>query len=67
MIVVKIGGSLFDHPRLGAGLCHLDALAPSDVLLVPGGGARWRRSACSTAFTLSARKHLTGWRSRRWT
>ena len=41
MIVVKIGGSLFDHPRLGAlGLqAYLDALAPSDVLLVPGGGA----------------------------
>ena len=40
MIVVKVGGSLFDHPRLGAGLRqHLESLAPSEVLLVPGGGA----------------------------
>lgn len=40
MIVVKVGGSLFDHPRLGAGLrAYLDSLAPTDVLLVPGGGA----------------------------
>lgn len=40
MIVVKVGGSLFDHPRLGVGLReYLDSLAPSEVLLVPGGGA----------------------------
>ncbi len=39
MIVVKVGGSLFDHPRLGPGLrAYLDGLAPADVLLVPGGG-----------------------------
>ena len=39
MIVVKVGGSLFDHPRLGPGLrAYLDSLAPADVLLVPGGG-----------------------------
>jgi aspartokinase-like uncharacterized kinase len=40
VIVVKVGGSLFDHPRLGLGLAsYLDSLAPADVLLVPGGGA----------------------------
>ena len=40
MIVVKVGGSLFDHPRLGVGLReYLGSLAPSEVLLVPGGGA----------------------------
>lgn len=39
MIVVKVGGSLFDHPRLGAGLrAYLDSLAPAEVMLVPGGG-----------------------------
>lgn len=39
MIVVKVGGSLFDHPRLGPGLrLYLDSLAPANVLLVPGGG-----------------------------
>ena len=39
MIVVKVGGSLFDHPRLGPGLrAYLDSLAPAEVLLVPGGG-----------------------------
>ncbi len=39
MIVVKVGGSLFDSPRLGPALrAYLDALAPADVLLVPGGG-----------------------------
>src|SRR5688572_4689292 len=39
MIVVKVGGSLYDHPRLGPGLrAYLDALAPDPVLLVPGGG-----------------------------
>jgi 5-(aminomethyl)-3-furanmethanol phosphate kinase len=40
VIVVKVGGSLFDHPRLGVGLrMYLNSLAPSEVLLVPGGGA----------------------------
>jgi aspartokinase-like uncharacterized kinase len=39
MIVVKVGGSLFDHPALGAALCaYLASLAPAEVLLVPGGG-----------------------------
>jgi aspartokinase-like uncharacterized kinase len=39
MIVVKVGGSLFDHPALGAGLLGLiESLAPAEVLLVPGGG-----------------------------
>ena len=39
MIVVKVGGSLYDHPHLGPGLrAYLDTLAPSPVLLVPGGG-----------------------------
>jgi len=39
MIVVKVGGSLFDHPQLGPGLrAYLDSLAPTPVLLVPGGG-----------------------------
>ncbi len=39
MIVVKVGGSLFDHPRLGPGLrTYLDSLAPEEVYLVPGGG-----------------------------
>ena len=40
VIVVKLGGSLFDHPQLGPGLhTYLQALAPEPVLLVPGGGA----------------------------
>jgi 5-(aminomethyl)-3-furanmethanol phosphate kinase len=39
VIVVKIGGSLFDHPRFGPGLrAYLESLAPAEVLLVPGGG-----------------------------
>jgi aspartokinase-like uncharacterized kinase len=39
VIVVKVGGSLYDHPRLGPGLrAYLDSLAPESVLLVPGGG-----------------------------
>jgi aspartokinase-like uncharacterized kinase len=39
VIVVKVGGSLYDHPHLGPGLrAYLDAL-DSPVLLVPGGGA----------------------------
>ena len=39
MLVVKVGGSLFDHPRLGPGLrAYLDSLAPAEVVLVPGGG-----------------------------
>jgi hypothetical protein len=39
VIVVKVGGSLFDHTRLGPGLvAYLDSLAPAEVVLVPGGG-----------------------------
>jgi 5-(aminomethyl)-3-furanmethanol phosphate kinase len=39
VIVVKVGGSLFDHPRLGPGLrAYLESLAPDEVLLIPGGG-----------------------------
>jgi aspartokinase-like uncharacterized kinase len=39
MIVVKVGGSLYDHPLLGPGLrAYLDSLAPAEVWLVPGGG-----------------------------
>jgi aspartokinase-like uncharacterized kinase len=38
MIVVKVGGSLFDHPALGPGLrAYLETLG-AEVLLVPGGG-----------------------------
>ena len=38
MIVVKVGGSLYDHPYLGPGLrAYLESLA-GPVLLVPGGG-----------------------------
>jgi aspartokinase-like uncharacterized kinase len=39
VIVVKVGGSLYDHPRLGAKLrVYLSTFAPAEVLLVPGGG-----------------------------
>jgi aspartokinase-like uncharacterized kinase len=39
MIVVKVGGSLFEHPRLGPGLrAYLKSLEPNEVMLVPGGG-----------------------------
>ncbi len=39
MIVVKVGGSLYDQPRLGPGLrSFLDSL-DEQVLVVPGGGA----------------------------
>jgi aspartokinase-like uncharacterized kinase len=40
VIVVKVGGSLFDHPGLGPGLDHyLDPLLRAgSVWLVPGGG-----------------------------
>jgi aspartokinase-like uncharacterized kinase len=40
VIVVKVGGSLFDSPALGPALrAYLAALAPQPVLLVAGGGA----------------------------
>jgi aspartokinase-like uncharacterized kinase len=39
LVVVKVGGSLFDLPDLGPRLCAwLTALGAADVLLVPGGG-----------------------------
>jgi aspartokinase-like uncharacterized kinase len=39
LVVVKVGGSLFDLPELGPRLTRwLVQLAPADVLLVPGGG-----------------------------
>jgi aspartokinase-like uncharacterized kinase len=39
MIVVKVGGSLYDWPGLGPSLrAFVAALEPSPVLLVPGGG-----------------------------
>jgi aspartokinase-like uncharacterized kinase len=39
LVVVKVGGSLFDLPKLGPRLRRwLAGLAPSKVLLVPGGG-----------------------------
>jgi hypothetical protein len=38
VIVVKVGGSLYDHPRLGPGLlAYLEKLA-APILVVPGGG-----------------------------
>jgi len=40
MIVVKVGGSLFDHPRLVLGLRkYLITLRTEEVWLVPGGGS----------------------------
>jgi aspartokinase-like uncharacterized kinase len=40
VIVVKVGGSLFDAPALGPALrAYLSTLAPQPVLLVAGGGA----------------------------
>jgi aspartokinase-like uncharacterized kinase len=38
MIVVKLGGSLYDHPALRDGLNQWLADHPGPVLLVPGGG-----------------------------
>ncbi len=38
MIVVKVGGSLFDHPALGPGLRAFVESLSAEVLLVPGGG-----------------------------
>lgn len=50
MIVVKLGGSLYDHPALGPGLqSWLSRLGQEHVLIVPGGGPtadtvrRWDR------------------------
>ncbi|MBP3959479.1 hypothetical protein J8F10_29900 [Gemmata sp. G18] len=39
MIVVKVGGSLFDSAALGPALrAFIESLGPAEVLLVPGGG-----------------------------
>ena len=39
LAVVKVGGSLFDHPDLGTGLrAYLDQLEASKILVVAGGG-----------------------------
>lgn len=39
LVVVKVGGSLYDHPRLGPGLrAYLDRLDAPKVLVVAGGG-----------------------------
>lgn len=38
MIVAKVGGSLYDDPRLGPGLRAWLTEQPEPVLLVPGGG-----------------------------
>ncbi len=39
MIVVKLGGSLYDHPALRTGLNRWLETLPAPVFLVPGGGA----------------------------
>lgn len=39
LVVVKVGGSLYDHPQLGPGLrAYLDQLDATKVLVVAGGG-----------------------------
>lgn len=39
LVVVKVGGSLYDHPRLGPGLrAYLDQLDATKLLVVAGGG-----------------------------
>jgi len=38
LVVVKVGGSLFDHPGLGRGLRKWAGLASGRLLFVPGGG-----------------------------
>ncbi len=54
MIVVKVGGSLFDLPDLGPRLRRfLEALSERDRLVVPGGG-----TAADVVRTLDATHHL---------
>jgi 5-(aminomethyl)-3-furanmethanol phosphate kinase len=38
LVVVKVGGSLFDHPGLGPGLRRWAGLASCRLLFIPGGG-----------------------------
>ena len=38
MIVVKVGGSLYEHPLLGPGIREYLQSLPEPILLVPGGG-----------------------------
>ena len=53
MIVVKVGGSLFDHPRLGPGLTAFLDHFTEPVVLVPGGGL-----VANTVRTLDRLHHL---------
>ena len=38
MTIIKVGGSLFDHPALGPGLRHYVDTIAKPILIVPGGG-----------------------------
>ena len=68
MIVVKVGGSLFDHPNLGFGLrAFLRSLTPSRVLLVPGGGAVAEAVRQSRPDIMRwVKMHRTGWHYGGW-
>jgi 5-(aminomethyl)-3-furanmethanol phosphate kinase len=53
LVVVKVGGSLYDHPRLSQGLrTYLDRLDAPQVLVVAGGGV-----------AADAVRDLTAWQS----
>ena len=39
MTIIKVGGSLFDHPALGEGLRRYVHTLAKPILIVPGGGA----------------------------
>ena len=53
-VVVKVGGSLYDHPSLGTGIRqYLEELAAATVLFVPGGG-----SVCNVVRELDRIHHL---------
>lgn len=38
MTIIKVGGSLFNHPALGEGLRQYVDTLPTPILIVPGGG-----------------------------